>query len=207
MGKTTIADSFVNTIARMCHEVNRSWCILNHDYSQPVWEDAPDWQKNSAIDGVKFHLANPDAKASASHDNWMKDKLEAGWEWGEIKDPNSKPPTHPCIVPFEDLPNVQQIKDKLFRATVHAIVYPEPFEPKQPDNVVAIATASKSKTSVTDVGFNPSNNNEIHEIKTKVNELAAIIGELPPGRRRSIALTELEGASMWAVKAAAVGDA
>lgn len=60
--------------------------------------------------------------------------------------------------------------------------------------------------TVTDVGFNPSGNEQIHEIKTKANELAAIIGLLPPGRRRSHALTQLEDASMWAVKAAAVGD-
>ena len=37
-------------------------------------------------------------------------------------------------------------------------------------------------------------------------ELAALIETIPPGRRRSIALTDLESASMWAVKAAACGD-
>ena len=35
---------------------------------------------------------------------------------------------------------------------------------------------------------------------------AELIEALPPGRRRSVALTQLETASMWAVKAAAVGD-
>lgn len=61
-------------------------------------------------------------------------------------------------------------------------------------------------TAVTDPGFNPSGNERIDRIKRKANELAEIIGELPPGRRRSVALTKLEEASMWAVKAAAVGD-
>ena len=60
--------------------------------------------------------------------------------------------------------------------------------------------------SVTDVGFNPSGNETIARIKTKANELAAEIEALPAGRRRSVALTHLETASMWAVKAAAVGD-
>lgn len=59
---------------------------------------------------------------------------------------------------------------------------------------------------VTEVEFNPSGNSDVHEIKTKANELAAVIERLPPGRRRSIALTQLEQASMWAVKAAARGD-
>lgn len=182
------------SIATMCHEVNRNWCILGGDFSQPAWADAPDWQKESAINGVRFHLENPDAKASASHDNWMKEKLEAGWEWGEVKDPNSKPPTHPCICSFEELPQFQQVKDRLFRAVVHAIAIEMP-EPKE------------QTTTVTDVSFNPSGNEMISAIKTKANEMAGLVGQLPAGRRRSIALTELEGASMWAVKAAAVGDA
>lgn len=61
---------------------------------------------------------------------------------------------------------------------------------------------------VTDTNFNPSGDPTIQQIKTAANAMAEIIEqEVPPGRRRSIALTKLEEASMWAVKAAAVGDA
>lgn len=60
--------------------------------------------------------------------------------------------------------------------------------------------------SVTDRSFNPSGNPLIDEIKAKALEFETVIKQLPPGRRRSIALTELESCSMWAVKAAAVGD-
>lgn len=59
---------------------------------------------------------------------------------------------------------------------------------------------------VTEVEFNPSGDPAIAEIKTKANELAAVIEKLPPGRRRAVALTQLEQAAMWAVKAAARGD-
>jgi hypothetical protein len=61
--------------------------------------------------------------------------------------------------------------------------------------------------SVTDVNFNPSKNTTVHDIKTKVLELERLVEQMvPPGRRRSIAMTKLEDFSMWAVKAAAVGD-
>ena len=60
--------------------------------------------------------------------------------------------------------------------------------------------------AVTDVSFNPSGNESITEIKEASNALAAVIEKLPSGRRRSVALTNLETASMWAVKAAACGD-
>lgn len=60
--------------------------------------------------------------------------------------------------------------------------------------------------AVTDRGFNPTNNNMIDRIKAKALEFEEIINEIPNGRRKSIALTNLETASMYAVKAAIVGD-
>lgn len=60
--------------------------------------------------------------------------------------------------------------------------------------------------SVTDTKFNPSGDPVIHEIKSAANALAAVIEKLPATRRRAVALTNLETASMWAVRAAACGD-
>jgi hypothetical protein len=61
-------------------------------------------------------------------------------------------------------------------------------------------------TDVTAEGFNPSNNEMVAEIKGKANELADVLNKLPSSRRRSIALTHLETASMFAVKAVFYGD-
>ena len=60
--------------------------------------------------------------------------------------------------------------------------------------------------AVTDAAFNPSGSETIAAIKDASNALAALIEALPVGRRRATALNTLETASMWAVKAAAVGD-
>ncbi len=113
--------SLIAAIARVAHEANRAWCKANDDFTQAPWDIAPGWQKDSAMAGVLFHLENPDAGDSASHDNWMAQKIADGWVYGETKDPNATPPTHPCLVPFEDLPHQQQVKDALFRSIVHAI--------------------------------------------------------------------------------------
>lgn len=115
-------------IAMICHEANRAFCEYNGDNSQPTWADAPEWQKNSAIDGVRFHNNNPDAGDSASHDNWSRSKVTDGWVYGEVKDPEATPPTHPCLVPFEELPADQQFKDKLFRTIVHAALAGRSFQ-------------------------------------------------------------------------------
>ena len=106
----------IEDLARICHEANRAYCQSLNDDSQPLWNDAPLWQKDSAINGVKFHLKNPDSSPAVSHENWLKEKCEAGWVYGEKKDPLKK--THPCILPYEKLPIEQRLKDSLFISIV-----------------------------------------------------------------------------------------
>lgn len=106
-------------IARVCHEVNRAYCQALGDTSQPTWEDAPDWQRDSAALGVAFHFSNPDAGTQASHQSWLTIKVADGWVYGPTKNPGTK--THPCIVSFDMLPREQQAKDFIFRAIVHAL--------------------------------------------------------------------------------------
>ena len=106
-------------IAQVAHEINRAFCQSIGDGSQPYWEYAPDWQKSSAINGVQFHLDNPEASPSASHDSWLKQKEEEGWKYGLIKNPETK--EHPCYVPYDELPTEQKSKDYLFKQIVHSL--------------------------------------------------------------------------------------
>lgn len=109
-------------IAKVCHEANRAYCETISDYSQPNWESAPDWQKESAVKGVEFHLTQleegKDPAPSDSHNSWLEQKKQDGWSYGETKDPVKK--THPCFVPYEDLPIEQQQKDYIFAAIVRS---------------------------------------------------------------------------------------
>lgn len=107
-------------IAKTCHEVNKAFCEANGDFSQPSWDNAPDWQKTSAINGVNFHLSNRNSKPCDSHNNWMAEKLRDGWKYGKVKNPETK--EHPCILPYDELPKTDQIKDALFIAVVHSFV-------------------------------------------------------------------------------------
>lgn len=105
-------------IAQIAHQANKAWCVYLGDLSQRDWPEAPDWAKQSAQDGVRFHRDNPDAGDEASHENWLALKVQEGWVYGRPKNPDTK--THPCIVPFADLSPEQQFKDRLFRTVVHA---------------------------------------------------------------------------------------
>ncbi len=65
----------INNIAQVCHEANRAYCETIGDDSQPSWNCAPNWQRESARAGVDFHLMG-DFGPEASHISWMKQKTD-----------------------------------------------------------------------------------------------------------------------------------
>ncbi len=105
-------------IAELAHETNRVYYRVLGDNSQPYWTEATAWQRDSAVKDVEFHLDNPRASPSASHDEWLRVKYEEGWKYGPVKDVEKK--EHPCCVPYEELPLEQRIKDSLFTAIVES---------------------------------------------------------------------------------------
>jgi len=106
-------------IAQVCHEANRALCLTQGDTSQPPWNEAPDWQKTSAVHGVE-HARNLNAKPEDSHNAWLAEKRAAGWKYGPVKDPAKK--EHPCFIPYEELPPEQKVKDALFLAVARALL-------------------------------------------------------------------------------------
>lgn len=109
----------IEQVAQVAHEINKTYCESIGDMSQPSWDNAPDWQITSTINGVNFHLRNPDATPEMSHLNWLSEKQVAGWVYGEIKDSEKK--QHPCFCPYNKLPLEQRIKDYLFCQIVHSL--------------------------------------------------------------------------------------
>lgn len=114
----------IEQIARIAHQTNKAYCESIGDFSQPSWEDAPEWQRQSAIKGVTFHVSNHEnginTPPSASHNAWLEEKRANGWKYGPVKDPEKK--EHPCFVPYEQLPPEQRLKDYLFAAVTRAFV-------------------------------------------------------------------------------------
>ncbi len=107
----------IETCARAAHEANRAYCLAIGDTSQPAWDDAPDWQKESARKGVAGALAGNTPEQS--HAEWLAEKERTGWAYGAVKDIAAK--THPCMVPYRSLPPEQRAKDALFLSVVRAV--------------------------------------------------------------------------------------
>lgn len=108
----------IETIAHVCHDANRALQLEYGDPApSPLWEDAPEWQRESAISGVRAALAG--TTPEELHEAWCSDKVAAGWTYGEVKD--SEAETHPCLVDYDALPADQQAKDGLFVGIVDAL--------------------------------------------------------------------------------------
>lgn len=102
----------IEDIARICHQANKAYCEAIGDYSNNDWEEAPRWQRESAIKGVEYRLKNLSASNASQHEQWMEIKRKEGWKHGPVK--NSEKKEHPCFLPYNSLPEAQRLKDALF---------------------------------------------------------------------------------------------
>lgn len=104
-------------IAEVCHSANKGYCDAIGDRTQVNWADADEWQRNSAVAGVKHAIQG--ATPKELHAAWCTDKIRDGWVHGCTKSAEHK--THPCLVSYECLPPEQRLKDALFSAVVMAL--------------------------------------------------------------------------------------
>jgi len=109
---------YIESAARASHEANRAYCIAIGDTSQVSWDDAPEWQRSSAMNGVRGVIAGNGPEQS--HESWLAEKASTGWKYGPIKDPAAK--EHPCFVPYAELPPEQKAKDTIYVAVVKAVL-------------------------------------------------------------------------------------
>lgn len=107
-------------IARVVHEANRAVQVEQGCPTIPVsahWDDLDAETRASAVDGVI--AVQGGANPRQSHENWTAFKVEHGWTLGPVKDEDKK--EHPLLVPYDDLPESQKVKDDLFGAIVGSL--------------------------------------------------------------------------------------
>lgn len=91
----------------------------NKEIQQQTGEFIPQLSEHltkSILDGVYFVLDTPNCTPEQQHNNWVHFKRADGWRYGPEKDFERK--EHPCLVPYSELPEIQQRKDSVFRQTL-----------------------------------------------------------------------------------------
>lgn len=117
----------IEQIAHVCHEANRALQVTQGDPAvSPHFMEAPEWQVQSAYEGVQSAIDG--ATPEQLHESWVQSKTKDGWRYGQAKDAEAK--THPCIVPYAELPAEQRLKDRVFQAVVQA--FTQHHESEQP---------------------------------------------------------------------------
>lgn len=94
--------------------VHQAQCRLQWELGDPVpsqpWEAETEHTRQSCIDGVR--RARSGITPQEHHDGWRRFKEAEGWAYGAEK--NAVRKTHPCLVPYSDLPEMTKLKNKLF---------------------------------------------------------------------------------------------
>lgn len=110
----------VVAIAHVCHEAGKAYHEELGNFDQFPWEAAHQWQRDSAIEGVKTQIANPNNDAVRSHNAWYTAKKRDGWVHGKKKDATLK--THPCMLPWVKLSKEDKGVDLLFVSICRALI-------------------------------------------------------------------------------------
>jgi hypothetical protein len=108
-------------VARVVHEANRALQDIDGDESpSPPWASEDPAVRALTVHGVA--LARSGLPAGALHEAWCAGKRAQGWTYGAVKSSTAK--THPCLIPYAELPGHQQAKDRVLHAIVTALTAP-----------------------------------------------------------------------------------
>lgn len=108
---------FLSELCLKVHNVNNQIKLFNREnvveYNKELHED-------STLNSIKVVLKDPDITPKEQHTIWKLNKIKNGYIYGETKDDVKK--THPCLVDYEQLPQLERLKDLAFRETVRHFV-------------------------------------------------------------------------------------
>jgi len=104
----------IEQICRVTHAANSALTQVNGEKPYPAWDEAPAWMRQSSARSVQETLEGGN-DPRYDHEQWFKERTKQGWVYGPIRDEATK--TSPHLIPYDDLPFAQLVKD-LIRAAI-----------------------------------------------------------------------------------------
>lgn len=107
----------LETAARLVHAV---WCGFQLGAGQNYNEEPDADDIRSTIASIRDYLRNPDRTPEQSHTMWTIDRVSHGWVYGPVKDKRLL--THPDLVPYDQLPDVERRKDENHLMAIRSVL-------------------------------------------------------------------------------------
>jgi hypothetical protein len=178
-------------LARLIHAM---WVCFQMGAGQDYNAEPDEEDIRSNIASLEDYLQHPDRTPEQSHELWMADRIANGWKFGPVKDKVKK--THPDLVPYDLLPEVEKLKDTQHLFALQAAMALLGGAPKAVD---PIRSGGKDPFE-----YQKPNSDQVERIEMVRKALKqsheCIMGNCKPSRERSLAITKLEETSMWANK-------
>jgi len=102
-------EDVVTISSKLVHALNNSICALNGE-QQIEWEDAPMYMREGLQLAIK-HGFEHGVDPRKGHEDWMTSRIAEGWTLGPVKSIENK--ISPCLIPYDDLPYHQRVKDSV----------------------------------------------------------------------------------------------
>ncbi len=94
--------------------------VLSDPCPDQPWDTLSASAREGYVSSVRYAMKGYSPRRQ--HDEWMGYRQKQGWRHGPVKNEVEK--THPCLVPYNDLPASEQLKDKLFLSIVSVLGKP-----------------------------------------------------------------------------------
>jgi hypothetical protein len=106
-------------IARVVHGVNGLLQEINgEEHRQPPWEELDREGRARVLGLVRCYRSG--ASPRQAHERWRSEMAAEGWAPGEER--SYRALTHPNLVPFDELPPRQRVKDRMSQQVVMVMV-------------------------------------------------------------------------------------
>jgi len=99
----------VEVIAELGWQTHIAWEDIIREDQKPYWIDLSCDQKAAIVESVKWLIEHPTSSIAAQHDAWRARMATAGRD-------------HDNMVPFDKLPFSQQMKARLWRHIILAVL-------------------------------------------------------------------------------------
>jgi len=99
----------LDVITELGWQCHLAWEKIIGEEPRRDWDDLPVDDKASLAESVMWLINHPSSSITAQHDAWRAKKISAD-------------PDHHNLVPFDELPFPQQMKARLWRHIIFAVI-------------------------------------------------------------------------------------